>query len=373
MRLPAEIRLNILRQLLTCEQPLDATNVPCAFRFSPRPDRSRPEVNFSFCPAILATCQLLYSEAIAVLYDENTIAMEHVNDYLLNLCTPKYRREFFSVLGGLVILPRSGNSKRQDQTLQATKQVEYDHEEPFDLENNALSYMRGGQASYWANRDAYARKMLAIAASLPRFQKFHVKIVRAPPKGGDVYHKMDLLNLCRTLKPVLSNKDVTINFHDRPRLLALHKLHSSGAKIDRPSQDLDYFRWLKCRSIKWMGVQGDSIEQLSNFITRTTDTPDTYILWHKLIRGPKDLTSSALGDCLLWEHRESALIHESYSSYALRAQLEYQPLVDWISSTSDDDAQDVCKDFDKFRHAALTNDYVEFQRLRVLLLTRAQK
>jgi hypothetical protein len=84
MKLPAEIRLKILRELLWHPQPLaretrEISNLPPFVPYLALPMRTQPrsyvveQTNYSFYPAILAVCRQLNEEGSPVLYEENTV------------------------------------------------------------------------------------------------------------------------------------------------------------------------------------------------------------------------------------------------------------------------------------------------------------
>jgi hypothetical protein len=140
MKLPVEIRLNILRELLWQPEPLKirrqwssfglcAVAAPIFnFSYAHPSNRNYVEItNYTFHPAILATCRKLNEEGSAVLYEENTIdVLFYYNGFDFN----EYRSDWMGYSVDLASVSKS--LSRRARKLKITVKVDCPNYMPAD-------------------------------------------------------------------------------------------------------------------------------------------------------------------------------------------------------------------------------------------------
>lgn len=246
MRLPAELRVKILRMLLKSPDPLDASNpfddeADSESTSADTDDDSEPEGCSKLSAQLLSCCQQLYAECAQVLYEENSL--EVCCDWEVSDWPATLEMELFycRILGDATQIP--------------TK-LKY-----LDGLDDSLLHHASKCAGNRFNSPAERKSAKRLGTMLPatgRFRHIRMHVV--------AYKQKEIFIACRVLKDLLSDKDVVMSFYDR---------------VEAPW--LRSCLILRCRSIEFPDFRTEATKSLTHTMNASTAVKDKFRDWQKLV------------------------------------------------------------------------------------------
>ena len=262
IRLPAELRVKILRNLLKKPSPIQSL----AERDPANNDaRAQYDADTSLSSQVLRTCQIAYNEGLLILYKENIIQL-HIREDSDNSCelgsfdlTIRYPLDADDIsMHQDALLEFAGNAEHCDNCVTISECV---GSFPAYCENPACE-------GYYKNSGK------DLVDQYPVLQQFtHIRLVLSwmSNKNGV------FVVACRALRDLLRGKHVSISFS-----LTLSRYYPGVTSRDI---DPDQARVLRCASISFEEIGGPHVDMVKSLICSNAPVYDTHAMWRSLMQG----------------------------------------------------------------------------------------